>query len=120
MSAACARHCIDAVAGPLGPAALLLVHCSSRAAPTRLPVKVGPPALAGIVIGEICRTVTLVSSPYHWPFEILWIVYWLSILVIIMSFTGLLVLLPNWDTIRARQVRHMCTTPILLCCHCLT
>ena len=101
-----------AVAGHLRPAALLLVHRTSRTGPSGSSqlVSVDPVALAGIVVGEICRTVTLVSSPYHWPFEILWIVYWLSILVIIMSFTGLLVLLPNWDTIKARQV---CT---LICC----
>ena len=102
----------------LGPAALQLVHHLLLPGSPQL-VSVGPPALAGIVIGEICRTVKLVSSPYHWPFEILWIVYWLSILVIIMSFTGLLVLLPNWDTIRARQVRYLCTL-ILLCRHWFT
>lgn len=47
-----------------------------------------------LIISEIVRSVTLVSSPYHWTFQMLWVVYWLTITNLVLFVTWLLVVQP--------------------------
>lgn len=59
---------------------------------------------AALVTSEIVRSVTLVSSPYHWTFEMLWVVYWLTIIALVLFVTWLLVLQPVRKAKQAAKV----------------
>ena len=60
--------------------------------------------LAALGVSEAVRSVTLVSSPYHWTFEMLWVVYWLTIVLLVLGVTWLLVLQPVRSAKRAAKV----------------
>lgn len=63
---------------------------------------------AALVAGEAFRTVTLVSTPYHWTFQLLWVLYWLTICLLVTFTTWLLVVLPVRSAKRAAKVwRHV-------------
>ncbi|DBA84654.1 hypothetical protein WJX77_004977 [Trebouxia sp. C0004] len=50
--------------------------------------------IAALGSGEALRSVTLVSTPYHWTFQMLWVMYWLSICLLVCFTTWLLVVQP--------------------------
>ncbi|KAL3134644.1 hypothetical protein ABBQ32_007654 [Trebouxia sp. C0010 RCD-2024] len=47
-----------------------------------------------LVAGEALRTCTLVSTPYHWTFHMVWVMYWLSICLLVTTTTWLLAIQP--------------------------
>ena len=65
--------------------------------------------------GEALRTCTLVSTPYHWTFQMLWVMYWLTICLLVTFTTWLLVVQPVRSAKRAAKVRCM---KQILCCAC--
>lgn len=50
--------------------------------------------LAALGAGEALRSCTLVSTPYHWTFQMLWVMYWLTICLLVICTTWLLVVQP--------------------------
>lgn len=61
-------------------------------------------SVAAVGISEAVRTVTLVSSPYHWTFQMLWVVYWLTITALVLFTTWLLVIQPVHSAKQAAKV----------------
>ncbi len=45
------------------------------------------------------------STPYHWTFQMLWVMYWLSICVLVCFTTWLLVVQPVRSAKQAAKVR---------------
>ena len=50
------------------------------------------------------RTCTLVSTPYHWTFQMLWVMYWLTICLLVTITTWLLAIQPVRSAKRAAKV----------------
>jgi membrane protein implicated in regulation of membrane protease activity len=63
-------------------------------------------SLIGVTVNEVLRTLTLVSTPYHWTFEMLWMTYWLSLIFLIVSVTTLLVWVPVRDSVKAHKAQR--------------
>lgn len=60
--------------------------------------------VAALVAGEALRTCTLVSTPYHWTFQILWVLYWLTICLLVTTTTWLLAIQPVRSAKKAAKV----------------
>lgn len=72
--------------------------------------------VAALVAGEALRTCTLVSTPYHWTFQILWVLYWLTICLLVTTTTWLLAIQPVRSAKKAAKVGP----PTLAFCCCST
>ena len=77
--------------------------------------------VAALIAGEALRTCTLVSTPYHWTFQMLWVLYWLTICLLVTFTTWLLVVQPVRSAKRAAKARCTAWTlcmgsATLLCC----
>lgn len=59
---------------------------------------------AALVAGEALRTCTLVLSPYHWTFHMLWVMYWLTICLLVTITTWLLAIQPVRSAKKAAKV----------------
>ena len=59
---------------------------------------------AALIAGEALQTCTLVSTPYHWTFQMLWVLYWLTICLLVTITTWLLVVQPVRSAKKAARV----------------